>query len=85
MQRIHGYPVCQLRLDATKHKLMPDGTACGVASNLNSTTQRALIMDDYGNEYRYRGFWAEMMDVSCMDAYGNEFWVPVWDYVEGVR
>lgn len=42
-------------------------------------------MDDYGNEYRYRGFWAELLDESHMDDMGHEFWVAVWDYTEGAR
>lgn len=42
-------------------------------------------MDDYGNEYRYRGFWSTLLEDSQMDDMGNEFLVAVWDYVEGVR
>lgn len=37
------------------------------------------MMDDYGNQYRYAGYWHDVLEEEFMDDYGYPLYVPVLD------
>lgn len=37
------------------------------------------MMDDFGNQYRHRGYWASVAEEEFCDDFGWRLMLPVWD------